>query len=315
MSALEAERSWAEIELAALRHNAAVARARAGAGVALLAVVKANAYGHGLTATVRALAEQAQLFGVANLQEALAVRAVVPHPVIILGTALPAERSGIVQAGFIPSVSSYEEASEFGRYAAGSQKVAITCAIDTGMGRMGVAENDAAAAVRRITALPGIELHSISTHPPVADEDPEFTRQQLERFSALVAQLRGEFPIAFQVHALPSAGVISFPGAAHEIVRAGLMLYGISPIAEFQQALRPALTWKTRVILVRELGARQLGQLWPNFYRRSSDARGDAECRLRGRAAAFAFQSRRHGADRRPALSDPRPRHDGPDGG
>ena len=137
-NAPKTSRCWAEIDLAALRHNARVARERVGPKAALLAVVKANGYGHGLSAVAEALRDEAQLFGVANLEEAIETRAVVPHPVIMLGPALPEERAAIVERGFIPSISNFAEAEEFSRLAQGSS-VSVNCAIDTGMGRMGIA--------------------------------------------------------------------------------------------------------------------------------------------------------------------------------
>ncbi len=247
-------RCWAEIDLAALRHNARAARERVGAKAALLAVVKANAYGHGLCAVAEALRDEAELFGVANLEEAIEARSVVPHPVIVLGPALPEERAAIVERGFIPSISSFSEAEEFSRLAKGSS-VSVNCAIDTGMGRMGVDEAVAAVELGRIAALPNLVLHSVSTHLPSADEDETYTREQLQRFSLHLADLRRALPGNFRVHVLPSAGVLAFADSAYDIVRAGLMLYGSSPNAQFQNLLRPALTWKTRVALLREVAA------------------------------------------------------------
>lgn len=254
MSSPEVHRCWAEIDRAALRHNARVARKRVGRDVALLAVVKANGYGHGIAAVAEALAEEAQLFGVANLQEATQTRAVVPHPVLIMGPALPEERAQIAERGFIASVSSYAEAAAFSEAARGSA-VAVNCKIDTGMGRMGIREIDAIAELKRIAALPNLTLHSISTHLPSGDEDAEFTRTQLEGFAALIEIVRHEISGSYLVHALPSAGVIGFASSSFDVVRAGLMLYGISPLPEFQQALRPALTLKSRIVLVREIAA------------------------------------------------------------
>src|SRR5213594_987732 len=97
----EACRCWAEIDRSALRYNAKVVRDRIGSAE-MLAVVKANAYGHGSVGVAQTLADDAQLFGVANLQEALALRASLPHPIVILGPATPEERSIIAQRGFIP---------------------------------------------------------------------------------------------------------------------------------------------------------------------------------------------------------------------
>src|SRR5205807_6874155 len=107
-------RCWAEIDRAALRHNAKVVRDRIGSAE-MLAVVKANAYGHGLLGVAQALADDAQLFGVANVEEARTLRESLPHPIIILGPATPEERPIIAQIGFIPTISSLDEAQALDR--------------------------------------------------------------------------------------------------------------------------------------------------------------------------------------------------------
>jgi alanine racemase len=254
IESFEAHRCWAEVDRTALRHNAQAARKLVGPNVALLAVIKANAYGHGLAAVAEALRDHAQLFGVANVQEAIAARNVVPHPVIILGPALPAERATIVEHRFIASISSYEEAVAFSAVANGGA-VYVNCKIDTGMGRMGIHENDAVAEIVRISQLPNIEIHSVSSHLPSADEDAVYTKGQLARFNQLMETLRRELPGSYLVHTLPSAGVIAFAESAHNIVRAGLMIYGISPLAEQQALLRPAMTLKAHVVLLRDVAA------------------------------------------------------------
>ena len=254
MSESDAGRCWAEINVAALRHNAGVTRKLAGPDASLLAVVKANGYGHGLAAVTQALAADAQLFGVANLQEAVEARAVASHPVLIMGPALPGERREIARQGFIPSISNLEEALAFNHAAPGT-KVALNCKIDTGMGRMGIIESSALETIKAIAALPNVSIHSVSTHLPSADDDAEFTREQLARFAKLLGRIRSEVPGTYLVHAAPSAGVIGFSDAAHDIVRAGLMLYGVSPLREQQHLLRPVMTLKTRVALVRSLPA------------------------------------------------------------
>lgn len=253
-TATTALRCWAEIDCAALRHNAAVVRDQLAPDVALLAVIKANGYGHGLAAVAAALREHAQLFGVANLQEAVEARKAVPHPVIILGPALPDERAEIVRQRFIPSVSSLEEARDFNEAAAGL-RAELNCTIDSGMGRMGMAEPKAVDTITAIAGLPNVRIHSVSTHLPSADDDLAFTAKQLAGFRQTVALIRRGVSAPFLVHALPSAGVIGFADSAYDIVRAGLVLYGASPIAAFQEKLRPALTLKTRVALLRDLPA------------------------------------------------------------
>jgi alanine racemase len=247
----ETHRCWVEIDRSALCHNAKVVRERIGTAE-LLAVVKANAYGHGMVGVSEALANDAQLFGVANLEEALALRKALPHPIIILGPAIPEERSGIVESGFIPTISTFEEAQEFSRVA-GDSPVSINFKIDTGMGRMGVPENEALAVFKRVLALPRIKIHSVSTHLPVSNEDAEYTRDELQRFGKIVGQLRAEAPGDYKAHVLQSAGTLAFADPTFDIVRAGIMLYGISPLSEFQKILKPVMTWKTRIGLVRDL--------------------------------------------------------------
>jgi len=244
----ETYRCWAEIDRSALRHNAKVVRDRIGSAE-MLAVVKANAYGHGLAGVAQTLADTAQLFGVANLEEALALREVVPHPIVILGPTIPEERSIIAKRGFIPTISSLEEAQAFNRFG----RTVINFKIDTGMGRMGVLENEARQVFKRVAALPNTEVHSISTHMPASNEDVEYTHDQLFRFRSIIEQIRAEFPGTYKAHVLQSAGTLAFHPHTFEIVRAGIVLYGISPLPQFQKLLKPVMTWKTRISLVREM--------------------------------------------------------------
>lgn len=120
---------------------------------------------------------------------------------------------------------------------------------------MGIAENDAIDGLRRISALPNVKIHSISTHLPVADEDTSWTTTQLSRFTELAAKIREALPGTYKFHVLPSAGVLGFGSSAFDIVRAGLMLYGISPFPQLQDRLKPALTLKSRIVLLRDLPA------------------------------------------------------------
>jgi alanine racemase len=241
-------RCWTEIDRGALRHNAKVVRERIGSAE-MLAVVKANAYGHGLMGCAEALANDAQLFGAANLEEALALRDKFKHPIIILGPAIPDERSEIVERGFIPTVSTFDEAEAFARIG----RASINFKVDTGMGRMGAVESEAVEIFKRAAALPKIDIHSISTHMPVSDVDADYTRDELVRFRKIVEQLRAAMPGNYKAHVLQSAGTLAFNETPFEIVRAGIMLYGISPIPEFQNLLKPAMRWKTRIGLIREM--------------------------------------------------------------
>jgi alanine racemase len=251
MNSTETYRCWAEIDRSALRHNLGVVRERIGKAD-ILAVVKANAYGHGLVGVAEAVANEVQLFGVANLEEAIALRtAGLSHPVMILGPAVPGERPAIVEHEFIPTISAIEEAEAFDRIG----RVSINFKIDTGMGRMGVPEIESLAAFKKVSALRNLRVHSVSTHMPVSNEDADYTRDQLARFRKVLEQFRAEVPGDYKAHVLQSAGTLAFNDTPHEIVRAGVMMYGISPLPEFQKLLRPVMTWKTRIGLIRNMPA------------------------------------------------------------
>jgi len=247
----QARRCWAEIDLDALRHNLAAVREHVGAAVQIMAVLKADAYGHGAGPVARSLAGRVEMFGVANLSEAVEVRDhLADAPVFILGPALAEERAEIVARRFIPAISTVEEARAYGALA-GAEPLAVHLKIDTGMGRIGIWESEALDTTREILHLRGLRITGLASHLPVADEDDNFTRAQLTRFREIAARLRALGIGQPLVHVENSAGIIGFPALAGEMVRAGLMLYGSAPRPEFQPRLRAVLTWKTRITLLR----------------------------------------------------------------
>ncbi|MEO6846810.1 MAG: alanine racemase [Chthoniobacterales bacterium] len=248
----EKDRSWAEIDGPAIRHNLGVVREQVGSSVQIMAVIKANAYGHGIENVIPALSDS-DLFAVANAEEARAVRkAGGDKPILLLGPCLPSEYASVATDSFIPTVSSADEAESF-KKAASSKNVSISFAVDNGMGRIGAWIDAAAEEINHVTKIPGVTIHSVSTHLPSADEDEVFTKKQLEEFAAFSRAIKKEHPqILF--HALNSAGIQNFPEYAFDIVRPGLMLYGATSVPEFFDKLRPALTWKAHITLVRDIG-------------------------------------------------------------
>lgn len=247
------QRCWAEISLEALRQNARALSTKIGPGARLMAVVKANAYGHGIAKVAQALQKEVGMFGVANLEEGLALsHAGSRAPVLILGPALEWERKQIIDSGFIATVSSFEEALAYDSFGQPSEAHLV---IDTGMGRMGVWQEQALEEAKRMLALRHLRITGIATHLPVADEDEDFTARQLSRFETLVSQLRGIGLHFKHVHVLNSAGALAFKEHAQTLVRAGLALYGVSPLPGFQTPLIPVMAWKARVTLVREVGS------------------------------------------------------------
>lgn len=228
-----------------------------------MAVVKADAYGLGMETVAPTLAAAGvDAFAVATLDEAREVQALAAErPVYLLSPALPEERTAAVAADFhlIPAVSSLEEAADFSRLAlAVGRRIPIHFVVDTGMGRMGSALDDAGRVVAEIqatAALPGVWLDSVASHFPSADEDGVFTARQLVRYRELLDALARAGLAIGRHHVANSAGAMTQPRAVREWVRAGLMLLGVSPVAAKQALLREAITWKARVVLTRTLPA------------------------------------------------------------
>ena len=221
-----------------------------------MAVVKAGAYGHGLEEVARALAgEDMAFFGVANVGEARRIAdAGVTVPIYLLGATWQDERAEVVARGWVPCLSSLDEAVAYDRLAAAAgTRVTAHLAVDTGMGRGGfvpaaLAENFAA-----LEALEHVVIDGIGSHLPSADEDAEFTREQFARFAQIVGQLGGPQRFRWR-HLANSAGMMAYDNTPFNLVRPGLMLYGIASVESGDwPAPKNVMTLKSRVALVREL--------------------------------------------------------------
>ena len=220
-------------------------------------MIKAGAYGHGLIKTAKALeSENPKFFGVANAGEArLFFGAGIKITPYILGATLPCEREEIAARGWTPCLCSLDEMKHFD--ALGSdQPISAHLALDTGMGRGGFLPHQIEGALETLKRCQGIRLTGIGSHLPVADEDPVFTQEQFFRFDQSVDRILQDLetvPDDFSVNLSNSAGLLNFHSRTTNLVRPGLMLYGISPIPEYQDKLRPAMTLKTRISLIHEL--------------------------------------------------------------
>jgi len=245
-------RTWAEIDLAALCHNTSIARSLAGTRQ-LMAVVKADAYGHGVTSVIHSLVDQVDLFGVSGLKEAQEIReAGIQTPVFLLSVSLSTELSEICDLeNIIVTISSLEEAKALSSTAARKDRcIKIHCVIDTGMGRIGFLPSQwEKALVTELRSLPNIKLTGIMSHLPSADEDEAFTRQQIKKFHQLA-----EKTADLDAHIVNSAGLIGYrEEAIGNMVRPGLLLYGTAPIAVPSLDLKPVMSLKSRVMIVRDL--------------------------------------------------------------
>jgi alanine racemase len=243
------------VNLSALRENLALARQASGCEV--MAVVKAGAYGLGLEEAARALAgEGIAFFGVANVGEARRIRAAgVDTRIYLLGATWAAEREEIVARDWTPCISSLTEADHFDRLAAdASKRLKVHLAVDTGMGRGGFVAENLPETLAALDRLENLEIEGIGSHLPSADEDENFTRTQLARFRDIVQNLGGPQRFRWR-HVCNSAGLLGYERGVCNLVRPGLMLYGIASIPAFQDRLRNVLSLKSRVTLVRTLPA------------------------------------------------------------
>lgn len=248
-------RSWTEFDAEAALHNVRFARSLHGEDRRIMAIVKADAYGHGMARMARAIANEVHSFGVACVGEAGQLReAGILTPIFLLSPALPQEMADVVQGRFRPPISTLAEGAAFNALAHDAGVILpVQWNLDTGMGRIGTLPSDWKKFAPNWTKWPQLRLESICTHYPSADEDPAFTRAQGQAFRAIISEMDSMGIHPDFVHLANSAGALGFTVKPNELLRTGLLLYGASPLPEFQPKLRPVLTWKTSVALVRQL--------------------------------------------------------------
>lgn len=239
------------IDTSALRHNLKAARERA-AGARIMAVIKANAYGHGVLQSARALAE-ADGFAVARLDEGLALRtAGLTHRVLLLEGVFSADQVALAaQQHFELMVHSWEQLDLLDGYA-GSDPIRAWIKVDTGMNRLGFRVEDFAAAQVRLAGNPRLDSPpALVTHLASADDRSDGkTEQQIELFNGVTQGLPGARSIA------NSAGLLAWPATRGDWVRPGLMLYGLSPFpggTGRELGLRPAMSLQSEVIAVKRV--------------------------------------------------------------
>jgi alanine racemase len=253
-------RSWAEVDLDAVRANTAALRAVAPAAE-LCAVVKADGYGHGAVPVARAALEAgATWLAVAQVQEVAALRAAdIDADILLLGEPGGDELVDALGTGAVLTVASEAFAQRLAEAAPGRQRtVRVHLKVDTGMHRLGVGPADAPRVARLLDGASGIELEGVWTHCAVADEParPE-TARQLERFGGVLDDLAAGGIEPRWRHAANSAATIAHPGARFDLVRCGIALYGIAPSPELDGsvALAPAVRWTSRISALRRVGA------------------------------------------------------------
>ncbi len=251
---MELSNTYVNIDLDAIGGN--YRRLCQKAGVPVMAVVKADAYGHGAVEVAKALPD-CPFFGVSSAAEALELRnAGITAPILILGHVFSPLYPLLVQQDIRPTVFSYEDALALSR-AAGEKTVKLHIAVDTGMHRIGLPVSEESADIcRKISQLPGICIEGVFSHFATADE-AELTAAKkqaaaFDRFLKLLEARGVEVPLR---HMDNSAGILNFTGH-YDMVRAGIALYGLYPsdcVEALPEGLQPAMTWYARVAQVKTL--------------------------------------------------------------
>ncbi len=252
--------TWVEVDLDRFSANLRAIRGLIGPDREVLLVVKADAYGHGSAEMAEAAErEGVAALGVATLHEGIQLRqSGRTLPIVVLSPLLPSEIAEAVQHRLDPTVCDLGFAKALSD-AAGVAGHPLRChvEIDTGMGRIGVHEGEAEAFLAELVEMPGLRLASVYTHFPDADgADLAFSREQAERFVALLGRLAARGIRPPRVHAANSAATLNLPGAYFDSVRVGLIAYGHRPSrADAPLELAPVMSFKSRLVQLRSLPA------------------------------------------------------------
>lgn len=252
----------ARIHLGNIRDNLRAIRAAVGAERKVLVAVKANGYGHGAVAVSR-MAEAtgtADWLGVATVPEGIELReAGLRLPILKLGPTFPAEMEAAVAAGITLAICSREEADAVAEAArAAGRPASVHLKVDTGMGRVGVTQEEAPALALHLSALPGVELGGVFTHLPVSDAaDPAWTREQISRFRAVAADVQEAAGRKLLVHGANSGAVLGHESVWLDMVRPGIMVYGFRPDPATPDTipLRPGMSLLTRISFLKKVSA------------------------------------------------------------
>ena len=256
------QRCYADIDLRAIGHNIDQVKGKIPEGVKVMAVIKADAYGHGAVQVGKYLENQVDYFGVATIEEAVELRkSGLQLPILILGYTLKEQYKNVVSYGITQTIYSYQAACALNEEAQKQQKKAVVhIALDTGMTRIGFqTEEESIGEIQKIKELPWLEVEGIFSHFSCADEkDKTYANMQMEKYDSFLDRLEEagvEIPIK---HLCNSAGIMEFDHHRYQMVRSGIITYGLYPSEEVDKTaldLQPALTWKSHVAHVKTVKA------------------------------------------------------------
>ena len=257
------KRTWAEIRLDNLTHNFETIRRQVGPNAKLLGVVKADAYGHGAVRVAKHLEKiGAGYLAISNVDEAEELRVNgIKLPILMLGFTPADQAERILKIDMTQAVQNYDIARAFSDAAVKlGKKMKVHVKLDTGMGRLGFQCDDAhfdesLHSILEVLKLPGLDVEGVFTHFCVSDEEApehvEFTRVQHDRFVRMIEAVETQGNFKFRLHHCCNAGgIASYPEWAWDMVRCGIILYGVGDLAE-RMGMKPVMTVKTVVSTIK----------------------------------------------------------------
>ncbi|MEZ4485250.1 MAG: alanine racemase [Syntrophotaleaceae bacterium] len=253
--------TYVEIDLAALQHNFRQARRQAGDGCELLAVVKADAYGHGADRVAPALQQAgADLFGVAMVEEGVELRrAGIRRPILVLGGVYPGQEDELLAHELVPVVFDLQTAHRLNALALNDgRRLPYHLKFDSGMGRLGFRPEELPTTLAELGELPGLVMDGLISHLAVADDSSHpFTADQAGLFRAALAQVRAAGFAPRYIHLSNSAALFSQQFPECNLMRPGIVLYGGLPAPDFAERLdlRPVMSFRTAVAQLKEVPA------------------------------------------------------------
>jgi alanine racemase len=250
--------TWVEVDAGAIASNVRTLKEMVGPDVTLMAVVKADGYGHGAVLTSQtALANGAEFLGVSNIQEGLDLRnAGVIAPILVMGYSPSDSIRLAIQHNLQVSLYDLDLAKAYDLAARDAgQKLKVHVKIDTGLGRLGLSTDDTKALFRHLRGMQYLEIEGVYTHFSSADSDPVHTAQQARIFQGIVLPLQAAGFGFRYIHAANTAATVTLPDFHFNMVRVGGGLYGLNPSPDLTLSteFKPAMTWKALVAQVRTL--------------------------------------------------------------
>ncbi|MDD2679372.1 MAG: alanine racemase [Candidatus Omnitrophica bacterium] len=250
--------TWAEINLDNLEHNFFQIKKRLDPHTKILVTVKADAYGHGLIPASERLERcGVDFLGVASIDEGIVLRkAGIKSPILVLGLILKSDLLPLFEYDLAISVCDEELSNALNNKARQlGKKAKVHIKVDTGMGRIGIPHYDACKLARKIYGLKHIETEGIFTHFAFADMNKKFTFYQIDLFDKLIRKLTGAGINIPLVHAANSMGILDYKHSHFNMVRPGLVIYGLYPKENLKVNLKPVLSLKTKIIFVKKVPA------------------------------------------------------------